>query len=224
MFRKMLSGGGILLLVGAAALVTPGSGWAHGGGGHIVGGGPLVGGGPVVGGHVGFSHYGYPQAYYHSNYGYSHYPFYGVWGGSFSTRFGASGYTGPGSASRPWSYGAGWGPTSSELEVPPPVTPPPADSAALADTRAHITAHVPAEARVWFDGMATTSTGQTRKFQSPPLSPGDQYSYEIKASWNENGRVVTQTRTVEVISGAHVDVKFAVTPKTEVPGSAVQKN
>ncbi len=224
MFRKMFSSGGILL-VGAATLAMPGSGWAHGGGHAVVGGGHVAGHGPLVGGHVGVSRGGfssYPHAYSHSNYG--HYPFSGIWaGGTFSPLFGASGYIGPGPAYHLWYSGGGGGPMPPQQEGFPPV-PPPVSSEALADTRAHVTVHVPAEARVWFDGTATTSTGPIRKFQSLPLTQGDRYSYEIKASWKENGREVTETREVVVISGAHVEVKFAVLPRTEGQGSAQKKN
>ena len=49
-------------------------------------------------------------------------------------------------------------------------------------------------AEVWFNGTPTTSTGPARQFASPPLTPGTRYSYDIRATWNENGREVTQTQ------------------------------
>jgi uncharacterized protein (TIGR03000 family) len=78
------------------------------------------------------------------------------------------------------------------------------------DTSARVTVTVPAGARVWFDGSATTSTGSVREFESPPLKPGKRYTYAIKASWKDNGREVTQTQQVEVTAGAHADVSFPV--------------
>jgi uncharacterized protein (TIGR03000 family) len=53
-----------------------------------------------------------------------------------------------------------------------------------------------------------TSTGSAREYQSPPLTPGSRYSYEIRAHWNENGQPVSQTQKVEVTAGGHIDVTF----------------
>ena len=82
---------------------------------------------------------------------------------------------------------------------------------------------VPAGAQVWFDGTATTSTGSVREFDSPPLTPGNRYSYEIQARWNENGQEVSQTQQVVVTAGAHVDVKFPAPPKTTAEQTSVRK-
>ena len=81
MFRKVLSFGGMLLLAGAAVLVTPGSGQAqhHGGGGH---GGGFSHGGFSHGGfsHGGFSH-GFNHGGFHGGGGWWWYPgYYGSYG------------------------------------------------------------------------------------------------------------------------------------------------
>ena len=47
-----------------------------------------------------------------------------------------------------------------------------------------------------------------REFDSPPLTPGKQYSYEVKAQWEENGRPVTQTQEVDVSAGARAQAVF----------------
>jgi uncharacterized protein (TIGR03000 family) len=79
-------------------------------------------------------------------------------------------------------------------------------------TTAHVTTSVPAGAEIWIDGTKTTSTGTVRQFQSPPLTPGQPYNYEIRARWSENGHEVTQTQKVEVTAGGHVNVTFPVGP------------
>jgi uncharacterized protein (TIGR03000 family) len=76
------------------------------------------------------------------------------------------------------------------------------------EKRAHITLSVPEGAQVWFEGGKTKSTGAVRQFQSPPLTPGEKYTYEIRARWTENGREVTQTQQVGVSAGANVRVAF----------------
>lgn len=75
--------------------------------------------------------------------------------------------------------------------------------------RARVRVSVPANAAVWFDTTQTQASGPVRVFQSPTLTPGDRYTYTIRARWNENGRQVTQTRTVDVSAGADVNVNFA---------------
>ena len=221
MFRKLLSFGGMVLVAGAAAFVTPGSALAqHGGGGHF--GGGHFGGGHVSSGHFGGARlggyhggyfgggrYGHPRNYAYPRYGYRHYytpylgsyPYYGSY-----DYYPNSYYTDPdvwGSpADDPDSY-------SSAADQP--------------DTNAHVTVNVPAGALLWFDGMATASTGQVREFDSPPLRPDRHYSYEVRARWSKNGHLVTQTQEVNVAPGANVSVSFPVPPKTAARVSAVKK-
>jgi uncharacterized protein (TIGR03000 family) len=66
---------------------------------------------------------------------------------------------------------------------------------------------VPANARIWFDGDLTHQTGPVRDFESPPLQPGQTYTYNIRARWMQNGQPVTQDRTVTV-AGQRTMVDF----------------
>jgi len=45
-------------------------------------------------------------------------------------------------------------------------------------------------------------------FTTPPLDSGN-YSYRISAAWDQNGRQVTQERTVNVRAGQTATVDFA---------------
>jgi uncharacterized protein (TIGR03000 family) len=83
-----------------------------------------------------------------------------------------------------------------------------------ADTTVHVSVRVPAGAEIWFGGSRTISKGSVREFQSPSLTPGYQYTYEVRARWNENGHEVTQTQQVEVTAGARVEVDFPLGPKS----------
>jgi len=65
-----------------------------------------------------------------------------------------------------------------------------------------------ADARVWFDGAATTQQGMERTFNSPPLDRGSNYSYTIRARWLENGQEVERSRTVNVQPGQSFTVYF----------------
>jgi uncharacterized protein (TIGR03000 family) len=64
-----------------------------------------------------------------------------------------------------------------------------------------IDVRTPPDAQILFDGQKTTQTGMTRSFVSPPLKPGQNFSYEIKAKWTEDGKEFSRTRKVPVHSG-----------------------
>src|SRR6202043_2035796 len=130
--------------------------------------------GYLRGDHYGSHRYGY----------YGYYPYsYGVYPYSYSSPVYDSGYYG--------SYGDV---TPSYPDIYSSVTPaaasyPSLDPVATAptqpDTNALVTVNVPAGAQLWFDGKATTTAGSVRQFESPPLTPGGRYSYEVRARWNE---------------------------------------
>jgi uncharacterized protein (TIGR03000 family) len=220
MFRKAFAFGGLLLLAGATALVTPsltqarGGGRGGGGGGH--GSGGSHGGGHfgrgVHGGHVGDFRGGFHhEGFGHRFGGYGYYPYYG-------------GYTydpyahGQGDVMDDWAYyGSSEDATPYDSGGYSSLTPsPPGYQSAppAADNAAQVTLTVPPGARVSFGGAPTTSTGPVREYVSPALTPGKQYAYEVQARWNDNGQEVTQTQQVEVSAGAHVNVAF---PRPSAP-------
>jgi uncharacterized protein (TIGR03000 family) len=74
--------------------------------------------------------------------------------------------------------------------------------------KAHITLEVPADAEVRFNGHKTRSTGAVREYDSPPLSPGYDYTYQVQATWQQGGRTVSQSREVSVTRGSRVTLTF----------------
>jgi uncharacterized protein (TIGR03000 family) len=66
------------------------------------------------------------------------------------------------------------------------------------DNLAHLLVIVPENAELLFNGTKTKQTGPQREFISPELTAGKHYSYEIKASWMENGKRKEEVRTAEV--------------------------
>jgi uncharacterized protein (TIGR03000 family) len=76
------------------------------------------------------------------------------------------------------------------------------------DNSARIRLIVPADAKVWFGTSPTQQTGAVRYFDSPELTPGKDYVYDVKATWTENGKEVTQTRKVDVRANAGTTVDF----------------
>ncbi|HJT78393.1 MAG TPA: TIGR03000 domain-containing protein [Gemmataceae bacterium] len=109
----------------------------------------------------------------------------------------------------------------------------PAGAAALtAKEPAHLNVQLPSEASLWIQGQEMNETGGFREFVSPPLTPGQRYTYEVQARWNENGKAVTQTRTVPIRAGQRVDVDFTNPPpapegtatmRSAGPGSATMR-
>jgi uncharacterized protein (TIGR03000 family) len=230
MLRNMYRYGGLLLLAGAAILATPGSGSAqrgggHGGGGHV--GGARIGGGHFGGAHSGgrvggFYHGGYRSGFYHRRYGsYPYYNNYLLYGGGYS---GEDDYTddAPFVLENTTTDSGYRGVSSEEYQAYAqpytayyPSTPPPADNTV------HVSVNVPADAVVWFDRTRMTSTGSAREYQSPALTPGKRYTYEVRARWNDNGHEVTQTQKVAVTAGARVNVTFP--SPTEARGTDVAR-
>ena len=80
---------------------------------------------------------------------------------------------------------------------------------------AEITILVPANAEIFFDGQPTTERGAQRRYVTPPLNVGEKYTYAIRARWREGGRVVEQTRNLEVTGGARVRLDFFAPAQAE---------
>ena len=76
------------------------------------------------------------------------------------------------------------------------------------DSMAHLLVIVPEGAELWFNGSKTAQTGAQREFVSPVLTPGKSFTYEIKASWMENGKPVEHTRSVHVQADAWQVIDF----------------
>jgi len=75
-------------------------------------------------------------------------------------------------------------------------------------TPARIIVQSPPEAELWFDGAATKQTGSDRTFLTPPLNPGQSYTYVVRARWNENGKTVEQFQMATVLPGGQARVQF----------------
>jgi uncharacterized protein (TIGR03000 family) len=72
-----------------------------------------------------------------------------------------------------------------------------------------------ADAKVVLGHTTMSSTGSHRTYVSPSLEPGVRYSYEITATWTQNGQPMTETRTI-VVNPDHVSVVDFTHPDHEV--------
>jgi uncharacterized protein (TIGR03000 family) len=78
---------------------------------------------------------------------------------------------------------------------------PPAD-------RAILVVRLPDGAVLTIADVVTKQTGPERTFQSPPLTPGKNYVYELKATWQEGGKAKTVVREARVSAGKRTVIEL----------------
>jgi uncharacterized protein (TIGR03000 family) len=84
------------------------------------------------------------------------------------------------------------------------------------DAPATIVVTLPADAKLFVDGNATTSTSSRRVFQSPTLTVGKEFSYNLKAEFAVDGKTITATKKVTVSAGNESTVSFETTDAAAV--------
>jgi uncharacterized protein (TIGR03000 family) len=114
-----------------------------------------------------------------------------------------------------------YGPQTSTTHITPTSDSSLSSEPAPSDSSARVTVTLPAGARLWVNNQAMTLTGTASEFDSPPLPPGNQYTYVLEASWDQGGHRVLQTQNVPVTAGSHVIVRFP-TPGTTGPAAPAQ--
>jgi uncharacterized protein (TIGR03000 family) len=73
-------------------------------------------------------------------------------------------------------------------------------------TMAAIDVRLPADAELSFEGVRMAQRGTLRRFVTPELMPGNSYTYDINATWNEDGREVSRIRHLTLKPGDHLTV------------------
>lgn len=68
---------------------------------------------------------------------------------------------------------------------------------------------LPANAKITFQGAKTTQTGEFRRFESPSIATGHQYTYTVQATWTDNGQEVSQSRSFAVQPGDVVHINIS---------------
>lgn len=99
---------------------------------------------------------------------------------------------------------------------------PPSTAASPPPQPASVEVRVPASALLWFQGQQTEQTGERRTFTTPPLPPGQTYTYEVQARWYEKGEEVTERRQIRVVAGAKQMVDFAAPTESETRAVAME--
>jgi uncharacterized protein (TIGR03000 family) len=84
-----------------------------------------------------------------------------------------------------------------------------ADAPAAAGRPAAFEVRAPADAEIWFDDAKTSSTGVLRRFVSPPLAVGREFSYTVRVRWEEDGRPVERTQHLAVHAGDRIALDYS---------------
>ena len=92
----------------------------------------------------------------------------------------------------------------------------------LASNRGQVVVRVPANAKLYADGQATTIGGTERVFQTPELSAGRDFQYTLKIEYTEGTETKTATKQVLVRGGHRTLVDF--TSATDSATSAITVN
>jgi uncharacterized protein (TIGR03000 family) len=120
-----------------------------------------------------------------------------------------------------YDWSGGWGRSGRSFYAPPvpapvpPVVPSANDQSFYpgegpsSDRPALINVSVPAGADIWFGDTRMTMSGIRRQFVSPPITPGSDYVYVVRATWTEAGKNVAQSRRVLIHAGDVVNVTFS---------------
>jgi len=183
MFRNRLVRLGVPAVAVALVLWTGSLSMAAGhGGGHGGHGGGNAG---HAGGHGGNGNGG------HNHHGGGFYPYLGF---GYYPGYGGYGYA-------PSNYDYSAYPSSYQSFYP-------SASPALASPVVTLNVRVPASADVWLNGTPVATANGFQQYASPPLTPGQNYTYDVKARWMENGQAVEQTRQLTVHAGDVLNVNF----------------
>jgi uncharacterized protein (TIGR03000 family) len=68
--------------------------------------------------------------------------------------------------------------------------------------------NVPDDAKIFVNGMATSSTGLARQYFSRDLQTGFNYTYEVKAEVVRDGKTVEQVKTINLRAGQTAELAF----------------
>ena len=137
------------------------------------------------------NYFGYPSSYYYNSYP-AYYSSYPTYYGSTSPDYYANSSVDPGD-------------TEGNLPSPGQNA---ISNTPIADT-ARLEIRLPdPQASIWVEGQSIASNGAVRQFNSPQLDPSRQFTYDVKAAWIENGRLVTDERRVKVQANGQSVIDF----------------
>ena len=116
-------------------------------------------------------------------------------------------------------------PPASDLFPGPAETAPKAvpDESFRAPTGSGVLAvEVPADAKVYVNGLLTKTPGTLRRYVSRGLYPGYRYTYEVRAEWERDGQPMEATRVVQLQAGQTAELAFDLpAPSTQLAATTL---
>jgi uncharacterized protein (TIGR03000 family) len=73
---------------------------------------------------------------------------------------------------------------------------------------AKVVVKLPADAKLYVDGVLCPQSSPTRSFETPALTPGKTYAYTLKAEVVRDGQMKAETKRIEMVAGKEVNVDF----------------
>src|SRR5260221_409257 len=135
----------------------------------------------------------------------------GSWGGGY---YSAPSYSAPATAPAPPSA-----PMAPSVPTPPPPAGGPPGTTYYQDA-GYLLVSVPADAKVYVNGRATTSIGGDRQYVSRGLENGQRYSYEVRAEVVRDGKTVTETKVAQLTAGSQASLMFSLAAPASTASSA----
>jgi uncharacterized protein (TIGR03000 family) len=77
-----------------------------------------------------------------------------------------------------------------------------------AANRARVIIDLPANAKLYVDDRLSRSTEEQRHFETPELTPGKAYQYDLRVEWTQDGKPVTETKKIVVRAGQITRASF----------------
>jgi uncharacterized protein (TIGR03000 family) len=113
-------------------------------------------------------------------------------------------------------------PTAPGAPTPPPPAAggPPGTTYYQLQDAGYLLVSVPADAQVYVNGRATTSTGADRQYVSRGLENGQRYSYEVRAEVVRDGKTVTETKVAQLTAGSQASLTFSLSSPASTASSA----
>ena len=62
---------------------------------------------------------------------------------------------------------------------------------------------VPADAKVFINGLATKSTGERRQYSCTGLEPSGQYNFLVRSEYTRDGKPISEEKTVQLTAGTN---------------------
>jgi uncharacterized protein (TIGR03000 family) len=83
-----------------------------------------------------------------------------------------------------------------------------------------VVVRLPADAKLYAEGSLLRLTGAERRFVSPPLPAGQDFTYRFRVEYDRDGETLSVTKKVTVRAGSSANVEFADLTAAKPPANS----